>query len=371
MNIGIDAREIKRPRTGVGTYVLNLVQALAAIDRDNTYLLFVERGTCPPFALPENMRLREVAPAFLDKIQDQWGVMRAIADSRVHLFHATHHDIAPLLVRKPLVVTVMDIAPMDFPNPSRLHRAYYYSLTRLAVQKARRIITISEATRQRVRHYFPAVASKIQAVPISCHADYRPCVPPGVFEQLSAEYGLRRPYILYIGSFAARKNVPLLIEAMRIVWAQYPQVQLVLAGVPSGRDDTPVPNPSAQPPVVVIDRYKTQAELNSLYVQAEMLVFPSRYEGFGLPALEAMRCGCPVIAARTTSLPEIVGEAGLLIDPDDAPGLAAQVSRLLRDQELRRTLSSAGLIQAQQFKWSKVAEQTLNNYRRAVDGREP
>jgi glycosyltransferase involved in cell wall biosynthesis len=218
-----------------------------------------------------------------------------------------------------------------------------------------------------VRHaqHFPDVAERTRAIPIACDPAFRAEGRPWDLGALATEFGLRRPYVLYAGSFAARKNLALLLRAWGEVSAQEPGLQLVLAGRPSGRDDTPLDD-ARRRGVKIVERRKTIGEMRALYAGAEMLVFPSRYEGFGLPALEAMSCGCPVIAAAATSLPEIVGDAGVLVDPDDARGLAREMLGVLRDPARRSWMREAGLARSRLFDWTDVARKTLEGYRDAV-----
>jgi glycosyltransferase involved in cell wall biosynthesis len=216
-----------------------------------------------------------------------------------------------------------------------------------------------------VAHHFPGVAARTQAIPIACDPRYRVASDAGAFEALATEFGLRRPYLLYAGSFAVRKNLAVLLQAMQKVFAEEPGTQLVLAGRPSGRDDTFLDG-WRNAGLVVIDRKKEQDEMRALYENAEALVFPSRYEGFGLPVLEAMSCGCPVLAANSTSLPEIVGDAGSLFDPDDPGALSVMLREVLRDPARRARMRTAGLQRARMFDWAGVAAATLVNYRLAA-----
>lgn len=368
MRIGIDAREMQRPFTGTGMYVVELIKGLAAIDPHNQYFLFVEEGYKPLFELPDNFTYTWLKPSRIPKFQDQVIMKKAISHAGLDVFHVTHHDVTPFLTTVPLVVTVLDIAWIDLVgDSSTLFRKYYYAITKSAVRKACRIVTISVSTRDRVLHHFPTGAKKIEAVPIACDPAYDTTPQPDVFRDLSAEFNLQKSFVLYVGSFAGRKNLSLLINAMEIVWTKMPGVQLILAGKPSGRDDTRFGNETESRPIITISRPKSQVELQALYANAAMLVFPSLYEGFGLPVLEAMSSGCAVITSNTTSLPEIAGDAGIQVNPYDVTGLATQIIDLLNNSAKQQQLREAGLIQAKHFNWNKVAQATLHNYQATLD----
>jgi alpha-1,3-rhamnosyl/mannosyltransferase len=282
------------------------------------------------------------------------------------VFHATHHDVTPLLCSTPMVVTVLDLTWLDVPEgSSRAFRSYYWILTKGALGKARRIVTISESTRDRVIHHFPGSAPRVTAIPIACDPEYGRPSEGGGLDWVATRFGLKGPYVLYAGSFAARKNLPLLLRAWDRVSMEMPDLQLVLAGRPSGRNDTSLEE-ARRVGSVVLDRRKSVEEMKALYAGAAMLVFPSRYEGFGLPVLEAMSSGCPVIGARTTSIPEIVGDAGILVDPDDPDELAVRILELMRAPERRRGMKDAGLLRAKQFDWRLVARKTLEAYQDAT-----
>jgi glycosyltransferase involved in cell wall biosynthesis len=363
MRIAIDAREIKRPYTGTGMYVLNLIRALFNIDKENEYFLYVDADFSPGIALPVNFSIYPVKKHSSSKIQDQYEIVKCIQKHKPDVFHVTHHDVTPFLTNVPLVVTVLDIAWIDLNVRSYVFNQYYYWLTNLAVNKASRIVTISESTKNRVLNYFPDVKSKIEAIPIACDTVYKFVEPDAdVTESLKKEFQLHSPYILYVGSFTKRKNLSLLLKAMQIVYSKYPDLKLVLAGKASGRDDVNFEDFDIKHPMIIIDRPKTELELKILYKNARMLVFPSEYEGFGLPVLEAMTSGCAVIAGDSTSLPEIVGDAGILVDTKDESQLALKVIDLLENDKLRAKMVLEGIEQSKKFDWLSVAQLTLKNY---------
>ena len=366
MRIGIDAREIKNPDTGTGMYVVNLIRSISLLNTFDNFILFVNKGSKIDIQLPENFEYYEIKSLKLSKIEDQVIIPFAILKSRVDIFHVIHHDVTPLLTLKPIVVTVLDIAWIDFPGTSsKLFQFYYKYLTKFALIKAKRVITISESTKQKVLKHFPYIHNKIQAIPIACDISYSNFENTDIFEQIANEFQIKKPYVLYVGSFAMRKNVNMLFEAMKHVWKDNSSIQLVLAGKPSGKDDFSVEEVCSQYPVILISRTKTKIELKNLYINASVFVFPSLYEGFGLPVLEAMTCGCPIIALNTTSIPEIVGNTGTLLESDDIEGMAISIKSHFNSEIDKNEREESRLDQAKKFTWEKVAEHTFKNYQKA------
>lgn len=370
MRIGLDVRELARPDTGIGSYVLNLVQALAAIDEQNEYFLLVsveDKSHVNNLDLPANP-LWVCVPVFpVDKLQDQIGLVRATRGLDLDVFHVAHHDATPLLSSVPLVVTVHDIAPMDFPNPSGAHHIFYRIFSSLALRRADYLLCDSTNTGQRVEQYFPFCAGKWSTAYPGCDPYFEVCDDPGVFLGLSDRIGVRQPFMLYVGSFTRRKNLTNMIHAFSIVKSSRPELQFVIVGGPSGRDDV---IPAELPGGVVIAGRVSQRELRALYNRAELMLFTTLYEGFGVPMIEAMACGCPVLTSPVTSLPELGGEAVLYAAPDRPEEIAAQALRILKEQGLREAMIEKGLKQASQFDWEDTARCVLQIYQQcASDGR--
>jgi glycosyltransferase involved in cell wall biosynthesis len=216
---------------------------------------------------------------------------------------------------------------------------------------------------------------RVRAIPLAPDARFRPVTDPGPLAAVRREYGLPDRYLLYLGGFDRRKNVPLLLHAFAGCLSEQGDARLVVAGRLPDEDSTFFPDPrrtarelSLDETVHFIGRVPDQ-DKSALYAGAVALVFPSRYEGFGLPPLEAMACGTPVIASTAASLPEVIGDGGLLVAPDDTDGLASAMSRLWHDAELRATLRARALAQAARFCWAKTAHETLRAYEQSIGDR--
>lgn len=364
MVIGIDAREIKNPYAGTGMYVINLIKSLAEQDIVNQYILFVDQGVELNIPLPTNFKYYNLSNVYFSKIQDQIIVPLAILFSKVDIFHVVHHDVTPFFSKAPVIVTVLDVAWLDFPgNSSKFFQRYYFLLTKFSLKKAKKIITISESTKQRVIYHFSNISHKIESIIIACDPVFSLDTKEDNFLSISAEFKIKKPYVLYVGSFAGRKNVKILIEAMKIYWENNDNsTQLVIAGKPSGKDDEILNHLINRYPIVILSRPKTNIELKSLYKNASVFVFPSLYEGFGLPVLEAMSSGCPVIASNSTSIPEILGSHEFLFEPNDVKTLSKMIKIVLNNKELQLKLIKNGIRESLKFSWNKVAQETRKSY---------
>ncbi len=363
MRIGIDAREISRPSTGTGMYVLNLIKSLARFEIESDFFLVVEGGSRLDFDLPLNFKYIDIRLKIFDKVQDQLVIPIVLAKYKLDVYHVTHHDVTPFLSRIPLIVTVLDLAWIDCPGESGvLFKKYYYLISKIATKKAKSIITISESTKKRVVKHFPLVKSKVKSILIACDPGFGILKDEEQFHKLTIEFGLCKPYVLYVGSFAMRKNLSVLIDAMKKIWLDYPNIQLVLAGNLSGKNDENIIRLVDTNSIVLISRRKSIQELNSLYENALVFVFPSIYEGFGLPVLEAMSTGCPVIASNSTSIPEILGDKQITFNPNDSLELQFQLKRVIQDKNLINDMRISGLKRSKLFNWNTVADQTLQIY---------
>jgi glycosyltransferase involved in cell wall biosynthesis len=208
MRIGIDAREISRSNSGTGMYVVNLIKSLAKIDSKNYFFLVVKSGSRLDENLPSNFIYVDIKVKMYSKIQDQLFIPIILVNYKIDIYHVTHHDVTPFLTLVPLVVTVLDLAWIDFPGKStKLFQIYYYYLTKLSLRKAKSLVTISESTKERVIEHFPYVQHKTESILIACDPIFCLRNDDQKFKEISIEFGLQKPYILYVGSFALRKNI--------------------------------------------------------------------------------------------------------------------------------------------------------------------
>ncbi len=362
MKIGIDARN---DRAGIGRYTFSLVRELAKIDDENEYVLFLNRERLASHVAPgPNFRAVEAEIPWFT-VREQLLLPRLVARERLDLVHYPHLTV-PVLSTTPFVVTVHDLNYLDRAaivgdsGGNRVRRAGY-RIELAKARRARRLIAVSEHTRE-------TVLRTLRVDPAQVALTYEAADPPEAIEPDPAtleRYGLDAPFFLYVGAAYPYKNLARLIEALALVGGDQ---KLVLAG--DQEDFGSVLQERAEAAGVagrvVFPGRVSDAELAALYRAALTYVFVSYSEGFGLPGLEAMAAGLPVIAARAGSLPEIYGDAARYCDPHDTDSIGAALLEVARDEELRERLIVRGRQRADEFSWARTAEQTLAVYREAL-----
>ena len=277
--------------------------------------------------------------------------------------------VSPLLSRKPSVVTVYDLSFLHFPDRfPTLQRIYLSTMTRRACQKAKRVITISKSSRQDVHQHFGVPLSRIDVILPGVDACYRQ-LPAEEVAQFKAEKEIGR-FILHVGTLQPRKNITTLIEAFAQL--QMPDLKLILVGGKGWLYDEMFARIQALgiEEQVIFTGYVPDEELPLWYNAAELFVFPSVYEGFGMPVVEAMACGTPVIASNSSSIPEAVGEAGLMFDPHSVTELVERMQTVLNDPALQATMKEDGGHHARNFSWELAGQQTAVSYQRAMANHE-
>ena len=356
--IGVDASRTTGPRTGTEQYSVQLLEALGALDRRNRYTLYFNSRNAPPLDLPKNFRARLMPfPRLWTHARLSLEMARRAPDV---LFVPAH--VVPL-VHPRSVVTIHDLGYYAFPeaHPPR-DRRYLALSTRWSATTARRVIVPSAATARDLTAAHGVLPERIAVIPHGRHPRFRPLPPEEVARGL-ARLGLRQPYLLALGTLQPRKNLARTLAAFEELVARGLPHQLVLAGRQGWLAD-PIFAAIARPDSpahgrVTLTGYLADDDLPIVYTGAEALVFPSLYEGFGLPAIEAMACGTPVLTSTTSSMPEVAGDAALLVDPLDTAAIAAGIARIATDPALRATLHERGLAHAAAFTWRRAAEQTL------------
>jgi glycosyltransferase involved in cell wall biosynthesis len=277
------------------------------------------------------------------------------------LFVPSH--VVPLWHPRRTVVTVHDLGYLEYPHAhTRSSRLYLHLSTLFSARSARRVIAISEATKRDLIRHYRVPPHKISVVYHGRDPIFAPVGYADHKAEVAAKYGVREPYCLHVGTLQPRKNLSLLVEAWDLLRARMHQPpQLLLAGKRGWLYDSLFEMVRARGlgDLVRFADYVERDDLPALYSGALALTFPSLYEGFGLPPLEAMSCGTPVIASTATSLPEVVGTAGLLLDPHDPQPWAEAVQRLAHDPALQAELRRKGLQRASHFTWERSARETL------------
>jgi glycosyltransferase involved in cell wall biosynthesis len=393
MQVAINATFWHQPATGSGQYLRQLAQALVELEpslepalvmpgRGLHVQTYAVRGPQPAIPEPHLSNLSKL-------LFEQVTFPRTARQLGVSLAHVPYFAPA-LFPTTPTVVTIHDLIPLILPayRGSWLVRLYM-RLVALAAPRATAIIADSECSRRDVVRLLGIPPERVHVVYLAADERFRPLTPSpsprwerGVeahghaplLDAVHQKYRLPERHVLYLGGFDQRKNLSGLLAAYARVVKETPDVPpLAVAGQLPERDSEFSPDPrrlareaGLEPANVRFIGWVDEADKLALYSAALVFVFPSRYEGFGLPVLEAMACGVPVIASNAASLPEVVGTAGLLVAPDDLAGLAEAISRVIRDPALAAELRAHSLAQAAQFSWRRCAEETLAVYRRVA-----
>jgi glycosyltransferase involved in cell wall biosynthesis len=362
MRIGIDARLTFYSQAGISRYIQRLVGEIPKLAPAVEWTIVQSRKEAR--TLRGGRRINAWTPCH--HRLERWALGVELLRHRLDLLHSPDF-IPPAFGAGRNVITVHDLNFVHFPQFLTAEaQRYYAGQIEWAVRKADHILADSHHTRQDLLKLLGVPAEKVTTVHLAADEQFRPVSDLAALDR----YDLSPGYILFVGTLEPRKNIPTLLTAYRILLDQHAaDVPLVLVGRRGWLADDIFDALNA---LRLDDRVRILEDvvgldcLIQLYNGAAMLVIPSFYEGFGLPALEAMACETPVIAADRGSLPEIVADAGLLIDPEDADGLAAAIGRLLEDDQLRTQLIRQGKVQAARFSWSETARQTWQVYRQVL-----
>lgn len=377
MRVGIDICRLTDPKTGVGNYIRNLLDGLAQVDSQTRYLLYPYFWDC--FARPVR-DLQKYVPAqpnfrlygrFWPEIWVKlwWFGFKLSKErllGRVDVTHSTNIT-GPRLKKSRLAVTIHDLSFLREPN---WHKAdnVDFSMRALkgAVQNADALIAPSQFTADELASFYPETADRVRVVPEAVSTDFKPNTDSAALEAIRTKYDLARPFFLFVGTLEPRKNVAKLVRAFHKFQATgLGEHELILAGGVGWKAEgalAAIRHQAGQNRVRHLG-YVPDKDLPALYQAAFALVYPSLYEGFGLPVLEALACGLPVITSRASSMAEIGGESALYVDPKDENEIAAAMTRLVEDSGLHAKLSAAGPSRASLFSLPEMGRRTLAVYR--------
>lgn len=365
--IGIDAsRAILAQRTGTEHYSASLLAALAALPEAaaRPVTLYVNSGNPQSaiqnlqFSLPAAWQVRAIPfPRLWTHVRLSWEILRHAPQA---LFVPSH--VVPLWHPRQTTVTIHDLGYLSYPQAhKRLSRLYLHVSTWFSARTARRVIAISEATKRDLIKHYKVDPHKIEVIYHGRDPIFAPIHDQLKLRETAAKYGVTSPYCIHVGTLQPRKNLGVLIEAWSILRETMEQPpQLLLAGKRGWMYNAlfEAVKASGLGDLIKFADYVDRDDLPALYSGALALTFPSHYEGFGLPALEAMSCGTPVIASNVTSLPEVVGDAGILLNSDDERAWATSIMQLAASTAQQQDLSRQCLARASNFTWEKCARQT-------------
>ncbi len=368
MRIGIDARKLHD--FGIGTYIRNLLRHLARLDSRTEFVLLCRQADTQALAsLGENFRpVAEHAGNY--SVAEQFTIPLALRRERVTLFHAPHYILPPLVSCKS-VVTIHDCIHLMFPQylSSRFALAYARTSMAMAARRAARVMTVSESSKRDIMRFFDTDPEKISVIYNAY--DERFGVEPAEEDVLRVRerYQLHDEFVLYAGNVKPHKNLERLIDAFHIVRKRgLDHLKLVLIGDEISKYAAlrRAVHQHQLHKYVRFLGYLPEETLAVMYRLAGVFVFPSLYEGFGLPPLEAMASGTPVVTSNVSSLPEVAGDAAVLVDPYDPHAIADGIHRVLTDEGVRRDLRQKGLARANQFSWAESVRRIHDIYM-AVD----
>lgn len=364
--IGIDAHAIGERLTGNETYITNLIQGLLDLDSQHEFVLFFTQEEAANRWQQSHDRIRAVLahpaqPLLRVPLVMPWLARR----EKIDLLHVQY--VGPPHLPVPLVTTVHDISFEHYPQFFTRREVLQFRATILfSVRRADKIITVSHYSKRDLIETYGVPEDKIVVTYNGVAPCFKPLTTPEEGRQAAQKYGVSGPYILAVGNLQPRKNLVRLIDAYARLRNARPEIghRLVIVGKKAWKYHPILEfaRRSRWADDIIFTGYVPIAELPLLYGGAEALVYPSIFEGFGLPPLEAMACGTPVVVSDRSALPEIVGDAGLKVDPFDTEAIAAAMAALILEPSVARWFGAAGIKRAERFKWSQCAATTLEVY---------
>jgi glycosyltransferase involved in cell wall biosynthesis len=376
--IGIDYTAACEQGAGIGRYVRELIHALAVQDQQTAYRLFVAGaapGSLPAAPGPNfSWRSTRITPLWFARLWHrlQCPIPVELFAGRVALFHATDFTLPPTLPGVPTLLTVHDLSFVRAPETATpVLKAYLDRVVPRSVRRATHVLADSQATKDDLVALYGTPPEKITVLLSGVGPRFKPVEDAAARRAVRRKYNiLERPYILSIGTVQPRKNYARLAEALAALGPAYQDLHLVIAG---GRGwlDSPIYRTVEE--LRLAERvhfigFADDDDLPALYAEASCLAYPSLYEGFGFPILEAMACGTPVVTSKLSSMPEVAGDAALLVDPYDVDALAHAIQRVLSDEALRAVFITRGFQQAAQFTWARSAHTLRDIYRCMLEG---
>jgi glycosyltransferase involved in cell wall biosynthesis len=373
VRIGINALLLSQGagyrQTGVSRYIDRLLRALPEVIDQDCLCVYAGRGSEPTIDVLSTSWKRAPVRGERPESRILWehlGLPGLARRDHLDLFHGPVNVVPPGLPC-PSIVTVHDLAFMRFPEQVTKKRYQYLSRTLAAsVKRASRVITVSESTKRDIVELIEAAPAKISVTPLGVDERFRR-LDQDAIEVFRQQAGIERPFVLFVGTLEPRKNLARLIEAFALIANDVPHDLFVIGPegwLTSGIYETA--ERLRERGRVQLRGFVPDGQLPVWYSACDLFAFPSLYEGFGLPALEAMACGAPVVASGTSSLPEITGDAGINVDPTDVEAIAEGMRRVLIEPNLASDLSRRGQDRAKTFTWTKTADLTVKAYREAV-----
>jgi glycosyltransferase involved in cell wall biosynthesis len=371
MRIAIDARGINWYRgTGIGTYTDKVLRYLLKMDIENYYHIYWSGENYEDFKSKNTDII--IASKKHHRFFEQVYFPNNLKNSNIDIYHVPQNGIGiNENIKCKKITTIHDLIP--YIMPETVGRGYLIKFLKevpKAIELSHAIITVSEWSKQDILKFFPIDKDKIFVTPLAAEDMYKPMDKEKCKDFLSKNYNINKPFILYIGGFSPRKNVKSLITAFQNIYKDLNKdYNLVIVG--ATKDQGEYLNKFSSnlefASKIIFTGFAPEEHLPILYNGCDVFVYPSLYEGFGLPPLEAMNCGAPVITSNLTSIPEVVKDAGILINPYNENELSSAILTLLNSENLQNEYRKRGLQRAQNFSWSKTAEKTLEVYKKVYE----
>lgn len=369
MKIGIDSRAAKWYRgTGIGTYSYQLINSLNKIDSHNEYLLFMPESNNLSIKFKKNFIIKNISQNMYNNFWDEVNIPNILKIKDIDLYHVPQNGIGlPKTKTCPFVITLHDIIPYKMPETvgERYLKIFTEEIPRI-IPMCDGIITVSHYSKQDIVNYFNFPPEKIFVTHLANEDIYKPLDKISCKKFIKKTYHIEDDYILYVGGFSPRKNIVGLIEAFSKLISKFKntKIKLVIAGskgksysvYKKAVEDLSIQNKVIFPGFIPLEH------MPLLYNASKLFVYPSLYEGFGLPPIEAMACGIPIIASNLTSIPEVVGDAAMLINPYDIEELSNAMYHVIENKNLENQLIKKSLLRSSHFNWIKTAEKTQKAY---------
>ena len=370
MRIGIDSRSLNQKGLGVGRYLFNLLRHYPELDRSNEYLLYIKKKGLP--SALSNFRSKAISLPLINS-NLAWLNLRLpveLVKDKIDLFHCPFYGL-PVYQPCPMVVTIHDIIyeihPEWFP---KLQGASFRFLSRLGAKTAKKIIAVSEHTKKDIMERYHVPEKKIEVIYEAPDDRYRMIKDEALLKRIEQKYGITKDFLIHVGAIHERRNIISLLKVFKRLKESGRDLQLVLVGSIqwSFIDLKRMLLYMGLKSDVIHLEYISDEDLVCLYNAARLFVYPSLYEGFGLPLVEAMACGTPIAASNVSSIPEVVGDAAVLFDPYNEDEMLDSIRMVIDDKSARDSLISRGLSRVKRYSWTTAAKRTIELYNQAVKG---
>jgi glycosyltransferase involved in cell wall biosynthesis len=370
MRVLIDCTQISRVKAGVGVYALNLIREITSAAADSRFWLLVQDDDPEMFYQADNTALIKINAGIFRRLpcrflMEQFYIPWLCRKHKIDVAHSLHYSFPIPYMRARKVVTVHDMTSFITPEHHlRTKLRYFRFFLRASQRRADYILFVSASTQRDYLRMFPRAHKTYRVTALGKGEQFSADSDSRAVDAVLNKYGIVRPYILFVGTIEPRKNLNRLVQAFAAISQEFPRHSLVIAGKRGWMYDSLFAEVKQKglETRVLFPGFVDEADKVELLQGADVFVYPSVYEGFGIPVLEALACGTPTITSNVSSMPEVAGDAALLVDPTDADQIKEALLRILRDADLRLQLSAKAIEQARKFDWQTTARETLEGY---------